>query len=68
MFSRFRLIEIWDPSRKYCTQLLKISLQLMEDGVTMETGHNALLCVKEELKQEKELVLNLLLKMEELTV
>ena len=45
-----------------------ISLQLMEDGVSLETGQNALLCVKEELKQEQELVLNLLQKMEEQTV
>ena len=37
-------------------------------GVTLETGQNALLCVKEELKQEQEPVLNLLQKMEELTV
>ena len=36
--------------------------------MTLETGQNALLCVKEELKQEKELVLNLLQKTEELTV
>ena len=36
--------------------------------MTLETGQNALLCVKEELKQEKELVLNLLQKTEELIV
>ena len=48
--------------------LMTISLQLMADGVSLETGQNALLSAEEELKQEQELVLNLLQKTEELTV
>ena len=42
--------------------------KLMEDGVTMETGVNALLNVTEELKPEHELVTTLLQKTEERSV
>ena len=36
--------------------------------MSLETGQNALLSAEEELKQEQELVLNLLQKIKELTV